>query len=143
MSKDIYYDCIDDLNVQYPNESCGLMFLSRDFNSDLYCTEYVSIKNVKSGPQSFQLDPKEQLNAIKKRRGTFDEVAIVHSHPSGPGRFSSKDKEMMFEDGKIWILFYCDSPGLVYYTAIAHRVSLFGLETKAMNLEIDSNSVYL
>lgn len=70
------------------NEVCGLIGTDGEQTPTLY-----PINNVASDTQTlFQMDPKEQIDAMRKMREQGERLfAIYHSHPHASGLPSSKD----------------------------------------------------
>jgi proteasome lid subunit RPN8/RPN11 len=63
-------------------------------------------KNLAADPaQNFQIDPQVQFDLLRRLRGT--ERAIIgcyHSHPSGLGAPSDRDRAEAIDDGFVWLI---------------------------------------
>jgi proteasome lid subunit RPN8/RPN11 len=65
----------------------------------------IFLTNDDPSPMSFVLNPKQQLKVQRESRNKeCNEIIIVHSHPKGPSRLSSSDRDMAYEKTKLWFL---------------------------------------
>ncbi len=77
---------------QLPNEACGILA-----GQDNTVTHIYLMENIEKSPESFLMDPKEQLQVFKDIRAkNLKMIAIFHSHPYTPARPSEKDIKMAF-----------------------------------------------
>jgi len=70
-----------------PNEACGYLA-----GRDGVATNAVALTNVHASPSSYEMDPKEQLQAQRRLRETgLREMAIYHSHVATEAYPSRRD----------------------------------------------------
>jgi len=73
----------------YPREGCGAIVRMPDGGM-----EFRPIRNVAPRPDSFELDPIEQLELwAAQDLGELEVVAIAHSHCDAPAALSERDRE--------------------------------------------------
>lgn len=85
---------------ELPNEACGILGGKDNLVTEIYCME-----NIEKSPESFLMNPKEQLQVTKDlRKKDLTMLAIFHSHPSSPARPSSKDISMAFYEDVSYII---------------------------------------
>ena len=71
----------------FPLEACGLMAGKAGIIQHIY-----PITNILSSPVAYQLDPKQQVNAmLELEEQGWELLAIFHSHPLGPSTPSPSD----------------------------------------------------
>lgn len=72
----LYDEMIAHCQQEYPKEACGILG-----GKDGVVTQVYAMANLDASPISYQMDPKEQLRAIKQmRQASQDMLAIYHSH---------------------------------------------------------------
>ncbi|MFM9978931.1 MAG: M67 family metallopeptidase [Sphingomonadaceae bacterium] len=82
-------------------EVCGLVF------GDHCRVEMVMpVTNVAADPaRQFEIDPAALINALRcEREGGRKLLGYFHSHPQGPARPSSMDRERAIGDGRLWLI---------------------------------------
>lgn len=73
-----------------PNEACGILAGRAGKVEKVY-----EMKNAEASPETFLMDPKEQLQVVKEMRALgLGMVAIYHSHVASEARPSSHDIEL-------------------------------------------------
>src|SRR3989338_2425096 len=73
-----------------PNEACGILAGSGGKVERVY-----EMTNAEASPETFLMDPKEQLKVVKDMRSLrIEMVAIYHSHVASPARPSSHDIDL-------------------------------------------------
>ncbi len=96
----IYEKMIDYCKSELPNEACGILGGKDNTVTEIYCME-----NIEKSPESFLMNPKEQLQVIKDlRKKDLAMIAIFHSHPATPARPSKKDISMAFYEDIYYII---------------------------------------
>ncbi|NLO90110.1 MAG: M67 family metallopeptidase [Clostridia bacterium] len=90
--KKMYKGMVDFSNKEKPNEACGLIGGVEGRAEIFY-----PMTNVDKSPNSYFMDPKEQISVMKDiRKRNMKMVAIFHSHPHGSAYPSQKDVNMAF-----------------------------------------------
>jgi proteasome lid subunit RPN8/RPN11 len=90
----IYDQVIAHLQNAYPKEGCGILGGQED-----RATKWYPMTNTEASPVSYMMNPREQLQVMKKmREDKVEMVAIVHSHVASPAYPSSHDVAMAFYD---------------------------------------------
>jgi len=91
---------IDHCRKGYPYEACGILAGEGHVASKLY-----AMTNIEKSPVSYQLDPKEQFNALKDIRANhLSMVAIFHSHPSSAAYPSLTDVNLAFYEDAVYVI---------------------------------------
>ena len=92
------------------NEVCGLIAKANDASVRLY-----PIKNIASDTRSlFQLDPKQQISAMRNMREHNEELfAIYHSHPHSPGLPSVIDIEQASYTDALYLIISLNTIGVL------------------------------
>lgn len=118
--ENIYNKMISHCISELPNEACGILAGIKNVVNKIYM-----MTNIEKSPESFLMDPKEQIQVLKDiRESKLEMLAIFHSHPSTPARPSQKDIKMAFYED-------------IYYIII----SLKGLVPETKAFKIYDNSV--
>ena len=88
-----------------PNESCAILFGSKD-NDSTIIKEIFLTKNIENSPVNFTISPDELILAYgtAEKKG-LDVSAIFHSHPSSVAYPSSTDKKYMETNPVPWVIF--------------------------------------
>ena len=88
-----------------PNESCAILFGSKDDDSTII-KEIFLTKNIENSPVNFTISPDELILAYgtAEKKG-LDVSAIFHSHPSSVAYPSSTDKKYMETNPVPWVIF--------------------------------------
>ncbi len=96
----IYDKMINHCKSELPDEACGILAGKDDTISEIYCME-----NIAKSPESFLMNPKEQLQVAKDlRKKNLKILAIFHSHPSTPAKPSEKDISMAFYEDLLYVI---------------------------------------
>jgi proteasome lid subunit RPN8/RPN11 len=83
-----------------PIEQCGLL-VGRALERTVTAT--IPMTNVDNSDDHYTMDPKEQFAAVKKLRGTGDEIlGHWHSHPFSPARQSDEDIKLAADENAIY-----------------------------------------
>ena len=94
-----------------PNEACGILAGSGGKVERVY-----EMTNAEASPETFLMDPKEQLKVVKDMRSLrIEMVAIYHSHVASPARPSSHDIDLaLYPDASYLIVSLQDksNPGI-------------------------------
>ena len=78
----------------YPRECCGILLGTEDSPEQRAATAAIRCRNAYEGDQSdrFAIDPKEQLEAVRRARAEgLDVLGFFHSHPDHGMYFSATD----------------------------------------------------
>lgn len=89
---------IEHVTAVLPDEGCGLLY-GRDGS-----VEHVEpMTNARPSPVSYELDPKEQFDVMRRmRQRGLELMAIYHSHPVSPAEPSATDiRQAMFADTNV------------------------------------------
>lgn len=119
--KSIYEEMILYANSKLPNESCGILA-----GFDSLVTKIYKMRNVVESPESYLMDPREQIKVMKEiRENNLKMLAIFHSHPKTPARPSKKDIDMAFYDDVFYIIisFMNDVPDMRAFKIIEKNIS--------------------
>ncbi len=96
----IYKKMIQHCLREKPNEACGLLAGKNQQVKDIY-----SMTNIERSPETYFMDPREQLKVKKEiRKKGLKLAGIYHSHLNSPPYPSEKDLELAF---------YPDTPYLI------------------------------
>lgn len=80
-------EAISHLNMNLPNEGCGLIAGINHKSKAVF-----PIENVLKSPKRFLMNPQEQIKAmIEIENNHWELLAIYHSHPNGPAHPSRTD----------------------------------------------------
>ena len=105
----------------FPGECCGLLEGTRE-NDALEILRIHPTRNLSTGSDRFEVDPREQIALMCELRGTAREIiGCYHSHPNGREEPSLRDAESAAERGFIWIIV-----ALGAGTPVRIRAFLFG-----------------
>lgn len=98
--KYIYEEMISYVRSKLPNEACGILAGTDNCVKRIY-----KMRNVDESPESYLMDPHEQIRVMKDiRENNMKMLAIFHSHPYTPARPSEKDIDMAFYDDVHYII---------------------------------------
>ena len=87
ISKTLYEEVIAHCQREYPKEACGILAGKSGVVAQAY-----PMTNVDASPISYQMDPKEQLQVMKRlRQSRWEMLAIYHSHTASAAYPSSVD----------------------------------------------------
>lgn len=91
-------------------EICGLIGASNGIASTCY-----PIQNIAEQPETrFQLEPKQQINALSTLRDKKETLfAIYHSHPSAPAIPSATDIELASYPDAIYLIISLNTKGVL------------------------------
>lgn len=92
IKKDLFEQIVRHCNQEFPNEACGLLAGKEGIVEKAYETV-----NVDKSPESFFMDPKEQLKITKEIRNLgLEMLGIYHSHVASEAYPSSHDLRLAF-----------------------------------------------
>lgn len=107
---------------EFPNEACGL-FAGKDGRVE----KVYEMENTDKSPQSFFMDPKEQLKVLKDARVLgLEIIAVYHSHVASQAYPSSRDVELAFypeASYAIVTLKDVDSPGIRSFKILEGKIT--------------------
>lgn len=80
---------------EFPNEACGILAGKNGIVEKIY-----EMTNTDKSPESYVMDPREQITAQKEIRALgLEMIGIYHSHTASPARPSARDiKEAFYPD---------------------------------------------
>lgn len=85
---------------EFPNEACGILAGKNNTVEKLYL-----MTNIDKSPQSYIMDPKEQLKVQKEMRALgLEMVGIYHSHTASQARPSARDIEEVFYPDAFYLI---------------------------------------
>lgn len=90
IAKNLIKQMIEHSRKEFPNEACGILSGASGTINKVY-----EMVNTEKSPETFFMDPKEQLKVIKdiRKRGT-EMLGIYHSHAASAAYPSSRDIEL-------------------------------------------------
>ena len=92
LKKELYVRIIKQCAGELPNEACGILAGKGGKVEKVY-----EMNNTEKSPETFFMDAKEQLKAIKDIRNSgLEMLGIYHSHVASPAYPSSRDIELAF-----------------------------------------------
>lgn len=74
-------------------EACGALLGRIDQEGNWHVEEAVPLRNTYASPVYFEFDPAELLSLDLQQPGRM--IGVYHSHPAGPARASSTDRQNM------------------------------------------------
>ncbi len=96
IKKDIFDRIVEHSRRELHNEACGILAGSLSGEGKRAVAAYEMINAARS-PESFLMDPKEQLKVLKDIRVKgFEMVGIYHSHPKTEAYPSAHDVNMAY-----------------------------------------------
>lgn len=105
LTRDAYDAVLDHAQADAPMEACGVFVGERD--GDLRrVTAVRRVPNVADAPRvRYELDPEATLAVFDEAAATgMEVVGFYHSHPSGPGRPSTTDREHARWPGRVYVV---------------------------------------
>jgi len=89
-----------------PNEACGLIAGHTDDAAGFRHIEKVYLlTNTDHSPEHFNIDPAEQLQAVKDMRSSgLEPLGNFHSHPATPARMSEEDKRLAHDPKAAYLI---------------------------------------
>lgn len=85
---------------EFPNEACGILA-----GKDGRVKKVYLMTNIDKSPQSYIMDPKEQLKVQKEMRALgLEMVGIYHSHTASEARPSARDIDEVFYPDAFYVI---------------------------------------
>ena len=105
LSDTLHVQLIAEARAAFPNECCGLIE-GMATPEGWRVTALHGSKNLAADPaQAFLIDPKVHFDLLRRLRGTKRAViGCYHSHPSGLGQPSERDRTEAIDDGFVWLI---------------------------------------
>lgn len=92
LKKELFDKIVSQCTRELPNEACGILA-----GKDGRVEKVYEMTNADKSPQTFIMDPKEQLKAAKEIRNSgLGMIGIYHSHVASQAYPSSHDVELAF-----------------------------------------------
>lgn len=92
LNKELFDKVVAHCKREFPDEACGLFAGKGGRVEKAY-----EMENADKSPQSFFMDPKEQLKVMKDARNLgLEIIAVYHSHVASEAYPSAKDVELAF-----------------------------------------------
>jgi len=92
LKKDLFEKVAAHCKKEFPDEACGV-FVGKDGKVE----RAYEMTNADKSPESFLMDPKEQLKVMKEARNLgLEIIAVYHSHVASEAYPSAKDVELAF-----------------------------------------------
>jgi proteasome lid subunit RPN8/RPN11 len=104
LTNDAFRIILDHCRQQFPLEACGLIAGRRsdDFKE---VTRVYPLKNQTQSRFRFDIDPRDQLEAIKKMRSEgLAPLGNYHSHPETPARPSDEDLKLYLDPNASYLI---------------------------------------
>jgi len=90
IAKKLFEEMIEHSKREFPNEACGILSGSQGRVTRVY-----EMTNSDKSPETFFMDPREQLKVMKDIRNRSEEMlGIYHSHVASEAYPSSHDVEL-------------------------------------------------
>jgi proteasome lid subunit RPN8/RPN11 len=97
VTKDVLKTIVEHSRQQFPLEACGLI-AGTDHGQLKEITQAYPLKNIEQSRYRFGIDPREQLQAIKRiRQEGLATLGNFHSHPETPARPSDEDLKLFLD----------------------------------------------
>ncbi len=122
LKKDLFEKVVAHCKREFPNEACGL-FAGKDGRVE----KAYEMGNADKSPQSFFMDPKEQLKVMKETRNLgLEIIAVYHSHVASEAYPSAKDVELAFYPEASYAIVTLkdkEKPGIRSFKIIESKIS--------------------
>ena len=90
--KELFKIIVEQARDESPNECCGILA-----GKDGWVKKVYKLTNIDASPESFSVDPKEQLKVMKEIRTLgLEMLGIYHSHLASSAYPSNRDVELAF-----------------------------------------------
>jgi proteasome lid subunit RPN8/RPN11 len=90
--------------MAFPAECCGLIAGTGE-SGQFRAMALHPARNLASRPDRFEIDPKDQIAAVKEaRRSGGRIIGCYHSHPNGEARPSAHDLAEAAEEDFLWLI---------------------------------------
>jgi len=90
--KKLFNIIVEQAKDEFPNECCGIVA-----GKDGWVKKVYKLTNVDASPESFSVEPKEQLKVMKEIRNLgLEMLGIYHSHVASFAYPSNRDVELAF-----------------------------------------------
>lgn len=90
--------------AEFPLEACGLL-AGRAIGSDKAIESVYPLPNLAQSRYRFDIDPRDQLGAIKAMRGLgLSPLGNYHSHPETPARPSEEDLKLFVDPSAAYLI---------------------------------------
>jgi desampylase len=104
ISKDLREQIAEQARRAYPNECCGLIEGSREFEN-VRAIAIHPTRNVADGPDRFEIDPAEHIRLLRAAREAGNTIiGCYHSHPNGSAGPSAADKANASDEDFVWVI---------------------------------------
>lgn len=101
LKKEFFEQIVKHCIMEFPNEACGILAGREGIVKKAY-----PMVNTDKSPQSFLMDPKEQLKVNKEMRALgLEMLGIYHSHVASAAYPSGHDVEMAFYPDVFYVIF--------------------------------------
>lgn len=98
LSRQDYDRILSHAKGNLPDEACGLLGGEDTPEGERIIKKVYLLTNTDHSPYHFNIDPKEQLAAVKDmRENGIKPLGNWHSHPETPSRPSEEDKRLAYE----------------------------------------------
>ena len=102
---DALYAIVTHSREQYPLEACGLLAGLRAPGGQRQIKKAIPLKNLAQSRERFEIDPKEQLAAVRLIRSMdLEPLGNFHSHPETPARPSGEDLRLYQDLGALYAI---------------------------------------
>ena len=100
----LYDEIIEYARKHLPEEACGLI-AGEENEEGKHIKKVYFLENTDHSSEHFNIDPKEQMGAIKDIRSKgYKLLGNWHSHPSSPSRPSEEDIKLAYDSGASYMI---------------------------------------
>ncbi len=111
-----------------PNESCALLF-GHERENKVLVKEIFLAENIEKSPVNFTISNEELIKAYQTAENQkLEVVGVFHSHPNSDAYPSETDKEFMYTNPVIWVIF----------SGTSKEFKAFFLDKDLVEIRIDS-----
>lgn len=104
ISKELREQIAEEARKAYPNECCGLIEGSREFETARALAIHPT-RNVAKTPDRFEIDPAEHIRLLRAARMAGNSIiGCYHSHPNGSSDLSAADRENATDEDFVWLI---------------------------------------
>lgn len=100
MPRTMFTEMVEHAQSLNPIESCGYL-AGKDGEMKLF----IPMTNIDNRADHFSFEPKEMFAAMKQARAEeLELIAVYHSHPESPARFSEEDTRLLVDPSMIYMI---------------------------------------
>lgn len=104
ISKELREQIAEEARKAYPNECCGLIEGTREFEN-LRAAAIHPTRNTAKTPDRFEIDPVEHIRLLRAARAAGRTIiGCYHSHPNGSAEPSAADRTNASDEDFVWLI---------------------------------------